>query len=175
MPGAYAYTSREHGQRLADRRLQALDVARNNVTGAGTVRTMAPATRFTLLGEPASGGNGEFIATRVLHLMHNNLAAQMRSNIQREIGQAALQLLNDADLADSRHATGSTIAERPLYRNRVDAIEAALPYRSSAEWKRPTVHGQQTAVVVGPSGAPVFTDRDHRVKVQFHWQRGANR
>lgn len=174
VPGAYAYTSREHGQRLADRRLQALDVARNNVTGAGTVRTMAPATRFTLRGEPASGGTGEFIATRVLHLMHNNLAAQMRSNIQREIGQAALQLLNDADLADSRHATGSTIAERPLYRNRVDAIEAALPYRSSAEWKRPTVHGQQTAVVVGPGGAPVFTDRDHRVKVQFHWQRGAS-
>lgn len=174
VPGAYAYTSREHGQRLADRRLQALDVARNNVTGAGTVRTMAPATRFTLLGEPASGGNGEFIATRVLHLMHNNLAAQMRSNIQREIGQAALQLLNDADLADSRHATGSSIAERPLYRNRVDAIEAALPYRSSAEWKRPTVQGQQTAIVVGPGGAPVFTDRDHRVKVQFHWQRGAS-
>lgn len=174
VPGAYAYTSREHGQRLAERRLQALDVARANVTGAGTVRTMAPATRFTLLGEPMTGDSGDFIAVRVLHLMHNNLAAQMRSNIQRELGQAALQLLNDTDLAESRHAVGQSIAERPLYRNRVDAIETALPYRSPAPWKRPTVQGQQTAIVVGPSGAPIHTDRDHRVKVQFHWQRGDN-
>ncbi len=174
VPGAYAYTSREHGQRLAERRLQALDVARANVTGAGTVRTMAPATRFALLGEPVTGDSGDFIAVRVLHLMHNNLAAQMRSNIQRELGHAALQLLNDADLAESRHAVGRSIAERPLYRNRVDAIEATLPYRSATPWKRPTVQGQQTAIVVGPSGAPIHTDRDHRVKVQFHWQRGDN-
>lgn len=172
VPGVYAYSSREHGQRLAERRLQALDVARANVTGAGTVRTMAPATHFALLGEPVTGDSGDFIATRVLHLMHNNLAAQMRSRIQRELGDAALQLLNDADLAESRHAAGGAIADRPLYRNRVDAIDAALPYRSAAPWKRPTVQGQQTAIVVGPPGAPIHTDRDHRVKVQFHWQRG---
>lgn len=174
VPGVYAYTSREHGQRLAERRLQALDGERNSSTGAGSVRSMAPATRFTLLDEPATGGSAEFIVTRVRHLMHNNLAAQMRSSIQRELGNAALQLLNDADLAESRHAAGTSIAERPLYRNRIDAIDAALPYRSTAQWKRPTVQGQQTAIVVGPSGAPVYTDRDHRVKVQFHWQRGDN-
>jgi uncharacterized protein involved in type VI secretion and phage assembly len=172
VPGVYAYTSREHGQRLAERRLEALDVARSSVTGAGTVRSMAPATRFALHGEPVVGDSGDFIAIRVLHLMHNNLAAQMRSNIQRELGNAPLQLLNDADLAESRHAVGAAIAERPLYRNRVDAIEAALPYRSPAPWKRPTVQGQQTAIVVGTAGAPIHTDRDHRIKVQFHWQRG---
>lgn len=38
---------------------------------------------------------------------------------------------------------------------------------------RPTVHGVQTALVVG-TGAAVHTDRDHRIKVQFHWQRGAS-
>ena len=27
--------------------------------------------------------------------------------------------------------------------------------------------------MVGPGGTPIHTDRDHRVKVQFHWQRGA--
>lgn len=36
---------------------------------------------------------------------------------------------------------------------------------------RPTIHGTQTAIVVG--AAPVLTDRDHRIKLQFHWQRGA--
>ncbi len=35
------------------------------------------------------------------------------------------------------------------------------------------MHGVQTAIVVGIAGEPVHTDRDHRVKVQFHWQRGS--
>jgi type VI secretion system secreted protein VgrG len=43
---------------------------------------------------------------------------------------------------------------------------------------RPSLHGVQTAVVVGtasqPGGAHIHTDRDHRIKVQFHWQRGGN-
>ena len=48
--------------------------------------------------------------------------------------------------------------------------EAGLPEpRLNA---RPRVHGVQTALVVG-LGAPVHTDRDHRIKIQFHWQRGA--
>ncbi len=33
--------------------------------------------------------------------------------------------------------------------------------------------GVQSAIVVG-LGEPVHTDRDHRIKVQFHWQRGAS-
>ena len=37
---------------------------------------------------------------------------------------------------------------------------------------RPTVWGTQTALVVGLD-APVHTDRDARIKLQFHWQRGA--
>ena len=38
---------------------------------------------------------------------------------------------------------------------------------------RPSVHGSQTALVVGNAG-PVHTDRDARIKVQFHWQRGGH-
>ena len=36
---------------------------------------------------------------------------------------------------------------------------------------RPVVHGTQTAVVVGPSGEEIFTDKYGRIKVQFHWDR----
>ena len=36
---------------------------------------------------------------------------------------------------------------------------------------KPTVPGTQTAVVVGPSGEEIFTDKYGRVKVQFHWDR----
>ena len=84
-----------------------------------------------------------------------------------------------AELATGLHATGKGAGERPLYRNRIDAIDSKLPYRSSRTdghgrllHPRPTVRGQQSAIVVGPPGVPVHTDRDHRIKVQFHWQRG---
>ena len=36
---------------------------------------------------------------------------------------------------------------------------------------RPRVEGTQTAVVVGPPGEEIFTDKYGRVKVQFHWDR----
>src|SRR5439155_12750537 len=70
---------------------------------------------------------------------------------------------------------------RPVYRNRIDAIKSSVPYRPSRLdghgnllHPRPVVQGQQTAIVVGPDGSPIHTDRDHRIKVQFHWQRGDN-
>ena len=37
---------------------------------------------------------------------------------------------------------------------------------------RPTVRGTQTAIVVGGTDADLHADRDNRVRVQFHWQRG---
>jgi type VI secretion system secreted protein VgrG len=36
---------------------------------------------------------------------------------------------------------------------------------------KPFVQGPQTAVVVGPGGDEIFTDKYGRVKVQFHWDR----
>jgi type VI secretion system secreted protein VgrG len=39
------------------------------------------------------------------------------------------------------------------------------------ETQKPIVHGSQTAVVVGPAGEEIFTDKYGRVKVQFYWDR----
>src|SRR5262249_10693809 len=36
---------------------------------------------------------------------------------------------------------------------------------------RPVIQGTQTAVVVGPPGEKIYTDKYGRVKVQFHWDR----
>jgi type VI secretion system VgrG family protein len=48
VPGVYAYTSREHGERIAERQLQALEAGKIVHAGAGTVRTFMPGTTFTL-------------------------------------------------------------------------------------------------------------------------------
>ncbi|MYM66916.1 type VI secretion system tip protein VgrG [Pseudoduganella sp. FT55W] len=176
-PGAYAYPSRAHGQRIADQQLQALEASREVYTGAGTVRTLSPGTTFNL--SEHALGDDSFLVTRVVHLAHNNLGADLHAGLMQRLGESALGAAIAAEQASSLHAVGKEAGERPLYRNRIDAIRASVPYRASGTdghgrllHPRPTMQGQQTAVVVGPAGAAVHTDRDHRVKVQFHWQRG---
>jgi type VI secretion system secreted protein VgrG len=183
VPGQYAYPGRAQGQRLADCQMQALEARREVFTGAGTVRTLAPGTTFALSGHAMhemEEADGAFLVMRVLHLMHNNLSAELKASIQQDLGEAPLALANAVEQRSSLHSLGGKQGERPLYRNRIDAIRAGVPYRSSRTdshgrllHPRPAMREQQTAVVVGSSGAVLHTDRDHRVKVQFHWQRGA--
>ena len=184
-PGAYVYQSRQQGQRIADNQMRALDTARETHIAAGTVRTLGPGTTFTLQGQAqldqAEGDDGRsFLVVRVVHLAHNNLSMAARAQASSLLGQSSLGALIDAERSSSLHSDRLDKGERPLYRNRIDAIRSTVPYGSSKVdghglllHPRPSVNGQQTAIVVGPEGAVVHTDRDHRVKVQFHWQRGA--
>jgi len=57
------------------------------------------------------------------------------------------------------------------YSNTFTAIPLALPFRPRRITPKPFVQGTQTAVVVGPPGEEIFTDKYSRVKVQFHWDR----
>lgn len=57
------------------------------------------------------------------------------------------------------------------YENRFTAIPFGIPYRPQRITPVPVVQGTQTAVVVGPPGEEIFTDKYGRVKVQFHWDR----
>ena len=51
------------------------------------------------------------------------------------------------------------------------AIPSAQQFRPPRRTPKPFVQGPQTAVVVGPDGEEIFTDKYGRVKVQFHWDR----
>lgn len=182
MPGVYAYPNRAQGNRLAEVQLQALQARRVVHVCAGTVRTLMPGTTFTLSGhalyDREQGDEARtFLATRVVHLMHNNLPAELLGEVNDLLGPGptASTLRAEHDL----QAVGARKVERPLYRNCAEAVLASTPYRKSDKddlgqllHPRPTVQGQQTAIVVGPPGSSVHTDRDHRIKVQFHWQRG---
>jgi type VI secretion system secreted protein VgrG len=57
------------------------------------------------------------------------------------------------------------------YANTFEAIPHDVPYRPLRVMERPFVHGPQTAIVVGPPGEKIFTDKHGRVRVQFHWDR----
>lgn len=57
------------------------------------------------------------------------------------------------------------------YTNRFSCIPHAVQYRAPLTTPRARVHGPQTAVVVGPAGEEIHTDKYGRVKVKFRWDR----
>jgi type VI secretion system secreted protein VgrG len=61
------------------------------------------------------------------------------------------------------------------YSNQFSSIPVDIPFRPPRTTPIPTVKGSQTAVVVGPSGEEIFTDKYSRVKVQFHWDRAGQK
>ena len=68
--------------------------------------------------------------------------------------------------------------ERPLhadapsyYRNSCTAFPAALSWRPPVETPRPRMDGVHSALVIGPEGEEVYTDKLGRVKVRFRWDR----
>ncbi len=164
-PGQYLFEDSGQGERLAHNALAAQRVRQSLYEGDGTVRTLAPGQRFTLTGHwaPSQGEGGDFVVMRMHH--------EARNNFDEDLGRAVAQALGAAGTQED--------GDTEFYRNRFEAIAATLEYRPSTRdghgarlHPRPTVHGAQTALVVGAAD-PVHTDRDHRVKIQFHWQRGS--
>ncbi|MDB5801438.1 MAG: hypothetical protein JWL63_2377 [Rhodocyclales bacterium] len=51
------------------------------------------------------------------------------------------------------------------------ALNTRQDFRPRRATPKPFVQGPQTAIVVGPSGDEIYTDKYGRVKVQFHWDR----
>jgi type VI secretion system secreted protein VgrG len=57
------------------------------------------------------------------------------------------------------------------YQNHFTCFPFDLPFRPPLLTPIPTINCPQTAVVVGPPGEEIFTDKYGRIKVQFHWDR----
>jgi type VI secretion system secreted protein VgrG len=66
-------------------------------------------------------------------------------------------------------------AEAWDYSNRFTCIPDSVNFRPERTTRRPLLHGLQTAVVVGPAGEEIYTDKYGRVKVQFFWDREGQR
>ncbi|AKJ30327.1 type VI secretion system Vgr family protein [Caldimonas brevitalea] len=187
VPGVYAYEDSHQGQRLAQRQQEALDARGRLYYGEGTVRTFAPGSVITVLDHPHHTGEDKdrFVLLRAEHRARSNVSADHRAMLQD-----LLPGLLGTEKEDSGATKAGSLAndgDEPLYSVKVVALPATVVVRAPAldaalsphagldsvvQHPRPTVTGTQTAIVVG-LGAPIHTDRDHRIKVQFHWQRGA--
>jgi type VI secretion system secreted protein VgrG len=93
------------------------------------------------------------------------LAGQPRADQNREY----LVLSADYELEYSEYEAMENPGAR--YACSFQALSSAQAFRPRRTTRRPFVQGPQTAVVVGPSGDEIYTDKYGRVKVQFHWDR----
>ena len=80
-----------------------------------------------------------------------------------------VSVLHDGSMIDSY--TSGAQSEELSYTNTFNCIPFQLPYRPVYKTPRPFVHGVQNAIVTGPAGEEIFTDKYGRVKVQFYWDR----
>lgn len=71
-----------------------------------------------------------------------------------------------SEAADLRSGAGGF-----SYQNHFSCFPVGLPFRPPRVTPIPAVKGTQTAVVVGPKGEEIYTDKYGRVRVQFHWDR----
>jgi type VI secretion system secreted protein VgrG len=96
------------------------------------------------------------------------LSHHPREDQNREYLITHLQIRAHLDLyrTDATSSTGGT-----RFDSEFQAIPAAQQFRPPRLTPKPLVQGPQTAMVVGPSGDEIHTDKYGRVKVQFHWDR----
>jgi len=143
----YRFEDQAAAQLRTDLLLAAHESRYRRFTGTGTVRQLAEGNCFTLTQhEDYVGDEARFTVLSVDHHGANNLGSQ------------AAELL------------GSTDVEAGSYRNSLEAQPATLPVVPLPQLK-PRAQ-PQTALVVGLPDQVLTTDRNHRIKIQFPWQRG---
>ena len=71
----------------------------------------------------------------------------------------------------NQHETGDAAASDEPFKATYTLLDSQSPFRAPRNAIKPRIEGPQTALVVGPSGEEIYTDKYGRVKVQFDWDR----
>jgi type VI secretion system secreted protein VgrG len=80
-------------------------------------------------------------------------------------------LIVSADYFIRDNAYEAVAQDTADFQCRMQLLQSRQQFRPARVTRRPFVRGPQTAVVVGPAGEEIYTDKYARVKVQFHWDR----
>ena len=163
--GAYVYENAAHADRTATLRLAVHELAYKRFEGEGSARVFAAGQTFSLVDHSLYGPNTTaFNYAGALGASHDRpdnafCLVAVEHHAANNLGTQAALLL------------GLTDIEHGSYLNHFHAVPAAAPVVPRFI-RKPTAPGATTALVVGLESEPLTTDREHRVKLQFHWQRG---
>jgi type VI secretion system secreted protein VgrG len=139
------YVQKGRGTQLTRMLMQAEEAAHHAVSGASNYAFLDTGRRFKLANHPGEKQSSAYVIRRVRHVA-----------------------------TDTSHLT-QVHAEPSHYNNSFEAIPFDVPFRPLRVTEKPVVHGPQTAIVVGPPGEKIHTDKYGRVRVQFHWDRYGKR
>ncbi|GLI38324.1 type VI secretion system tip protein VgrG [Geobacter hydrogenophilus] len=139
------YVAQERGDYLARVRHEEQTALQCQAEAQSTSCRIIPGSTFSLADHPARHLNAEYLLVSVTHV------GEQPQALQEEAGGAC------------------------NYGNTFLAIPASVSFRPRRGTPKPVVRGLQTAIVTGPPGEEIHTDRYGRVKVQFHWDREGER
>lgn len=139
------YRDAGDGAVLAQMRLESRRVEARYVIGRSSVGRFAPARVFGFGSAAGAAFAGEYLLTRLVH--------HFRS--------PAYPLTDGSD------------DQGIVYQNEFQAIPRDVAFRPLVLTERPNVDGYHTAMVRGPIGEEIHTDKYGRFKAQFHWDREA--
>ena len=133
-------------------RAEALASEYKRTWGKSNVRNMAVGGTFKLKEHPRTDFNKEYLVLGASHKL------QIETDEDKD-GQT------DTD----QNANGE--GKKESYESEFSVQLKSEPFRAPLITPRPIIPGVQTAVVTGPSGDEIYTDKYGRIKVQFHWDR----
>jgi type VI secretion system secreted protein VgrG len=161
VPGGYYHQGADEAARYARLRIEALEVQNKTFECESSVRSFTVGSWFELTDHPIhdhdSAEQRQFVVLSLSHQGHNNLPG-FNDHVLKDLGR-------------------SVPDEAGTYRNSLTAIRRNVPFHPVFDqtlYPKPTAQGMQSAIVVGPQGEEIYTDDQHRVKIQFHWQRDDN-
>jgi len=146
-PGLFEQISQ--GKDSTQTRIQGNDVGYQVVQGVSQCAFFVPGQKFTVANSDVQSEVGKkYVITSVTHKSHEAASYPMTV------------------------APGEVLR---AYENEFKCIPADVQFRPERRTPVPSVHGIQSAVVVGPDGEEIYTDRYGRIKVQFFWDRAGVR
>lgn len=129
------------GKMLSRVRLDESRAERRVFTGTSQTASIAVGTVLTMKGHPSGRMNARYVVISTLH-----------------------------SIASESFRSGQKDQERS-FNVQFEAIPAETPFHPPRVTPKPVVQGLESAVVTGPKGETIYTDKYGRVKVQFHWDR----
>jgi type VI secretion system secreted protein VgrG len=136
------YTRHEDAERFARAHVDAHQAGNVFVSARATARGIWPGGVVRLTGHPLDVQNREHLVV------------------------AAEYALNSDDYLSTLDARDRP----PVFDCAFRALPRDAGFRAARSTPRACVAGPQTAVVVGPKGEEIHTDKYGRIKVQFHWE-----
>jgi type VI secretion system secreted protein VgrG len=136
------YLEEKGGKDYTKARIEEIQWQYEKVAGSGTIRAFHPGGLFKLIEHPRDDQNREYLVVSANH-----------------------------ELYSAEFETGVGSGGGPTCVCGFTAIDSKTPFRTPRMTAKPIIQGPQTAIVVGPAGDEIYTDKYGRIKVQFHWDR----